>query len=115
MIHDKTRSAQHIDRMPTADLVLLGILAVFALYGWWFGVVHALGTLVGVAIGSFGAGRLFGVVALRFLPLFGGNLNLARIVTFFVLFVLINRFFSLRRLSVRWRLRLSSRIRSIIC
>ncbi|MDO8425757.1 MAG: CvpA family protein [bacterium] len=77
--------------MPFFDLALLIILGGFVLYGFWSGLIRAAGTLVGVIVGAFLAGRLFGPIAERFAWLFGGSDNLAKVVVFFVLFVLINR------------------------
>lgn len=77
--------------MSTIDLVLLGILGAFACYGLWAGLVHAFGALVGSLLGAAVAGRLFEPAAAKFLPLFGGNLNLARVVVFLVILTLVNR------------------------
>jgi uncharacterized membrane protein required for colicin V production len=77
--------------MSFFDLILVIILGAFVLYGFWFGLIHALGALVGVIAGAFLAGRLFDPLAQAFLWLFGGNLNLARIVVFFIIFTIVNR------------------------
>lgn len=77
--------------MLPLDLALIIILALFALYGFVFGFIHALGTLVGVLLGAFSAGRLFAPIAASMLPIFGGNSNLARVIVFLVLFVIGNR------------------------
>lgn len=77
--------------MSTIDLILVILLAAFVGYGFWAGFIHALGALVGVAFGAFGAGRIFEPIAMQLLPLFGGNANVARVVTFLVLFTLGNR------------------------
>lgn len=77
--------------MSFFDLVLFIVLGAFVLYGLWFGLIHALGALVGVIAGAFLAGRLFEPLAHAFLWLFGGNINLARIVIFFVIFTIVNR------------------------
>ncbi|MFH1430624.1 MAG: CvpA family protein [Candidatus Uhrbacteria bacterium] len=77
--------------MSFFDLTLVIILGGFVLYGLWFGLIHAFGALVGVIVGAFVAGRLFEPLAESFSWMFGGNVNLGRIVIFFVLFVLVNR------------------------
>jgi len=77
--------------MSFFDLALLVVLGAFVLYGLWFGLIHALGALVGTIAGAFLAGRLFEPLAHTFLWVFGGNLNLARIVVFFVIFTIANR------------------------
>lgn len=73
------------------ELALLIMLGGFVLYGLWFGLIHAFGALVGVIAGAFIAGRLFEPVAGTLIWLFGGNSNLAKIVVFFFLFVIVNR------------------------
>lgn len=77
--------------MPLFDLVLLIVLGGFVLYGLWFGLIHALGSLVGVIAGAFLAGRLFDPLAHTFGWALGGNANLARIVIFFLIFTVANR------------------------
>jgi uncharacterized membrane protein required for colicin V production len=77
--------------MPLFDLALLIIIGGFVFYGLWSGLIHALGSLVGVVVGSFIAGRLFEPLSHTFGWAFGGNANLARIVIFFLIFTIVNR------------------------
>lgn len=77
--------------MTVLDIILLLILGGFLFYGFWVGLIHALGGLVGAIVGAVVASRLFGPLAEQWSFIFGGNENLARIVIFLVLFVIINR------------------------
>lgn len=77
--------------MSFFDLALLILLGGFVLYGLWFGLIHAFGSLVGVVAGAFIAGRLFEPVTQMFSWLFGGNMNLGRVIVFFLIFVIVNR------------------------
>lgn len=77
--------------MPLFDLILVIVLGAFVLYGFWFGLIHAFGALVGVVVGAFLAGRLFDPLSITFSWVFGGNVNLGRIVVFFIVFTIVNR------------------------
>ena len=59
--------------------------------GLWFGLIHSLGALVGTIAGAFLAARWYEPVASWFSFLFGDHDNLARIVCFFILFIIIDR------------------------
>ncbi|MFH2062625.1 MAG: CvpA family protein [bacterium] len=77
--------------MNVVDLVLLIVLGGFMLYGLWFGIIHMVGSLAGFVVGAFVAGRLYGQVGEVILPLTGGNRNLADVIAFFALFILLTR------------------------
>lgn len=77
--------------MGIFDFVLILILAGFILFGFFFGLVHSAGALLGVVIGAFVASHTFEPLAELFAFFFGGNLNLSRIVVFAVIFVFVNR------------------------
>lgn len=77
--------------MPTVDLILLIILFGFVLYGFWFGLIHALGGLVGVVVASILATRFYEPLSEWALLVFGGSTNLVRMVTFIITFFLITR------------------------
>jgi membrane protein required for colicin V production len=81
--------------MINVDLVLLIILAGFIASGFWFGIIHMIGSLVGLVVGAWAAGHYFGAVANVITPWIGGNINLARIIAFFAIFVIVNRLFGL--------------------
>jgi len=79
--------------MNIVDIVLLVVLASFILSGFWFGIIHMVGSLVGVLVGAWAAGHYYETLTPWISPWVGGNLNLARIIGFFILFVIVNRLF----------------------
>ncbi|MBU0625360.1 CvpA family protein [Patescibacteria group bacterium] len=81
--------------MNYIDLTLLIILGGFVLAGLWFGVIHMIGSLVGVLFGAFCAGHFYTQAADFITPLVGGNENLAKLLAFFGIFILVNRLIGL--------------------
>ena len=77
--------------MTLVDIILLILLGGFALFGFWFGIIHSLGALFGVLIGAGISTRYFDMVAGWIHPYSGGPINVVRIVVFIILFLLINR------------------------
>lgn len=77
--------------MTIFDLILILILFGFVWFGFWYGFIYGVGGIFGIIFGALLASRWYGVVAEKLLFLFGGNLNLARIICFIVLFVIIWR------------------------
>jgi len=77
--------------MNVIDLTLVIMLAGFVLAGLWFGVIHMIGSVLGVIIGALGAGHFYGQASDYLLPLVGGNDNLAKLLAFFGLFIVISR------------------------
>lgn len=64
------------------DLILILILFSFVLFGLWFGLIHAIGGLLGTVIGA--------IVASRYYKRWGVT-NLAQVISFIVLFTLGSR------------------------
>ncbi|MEA3249475.1 MAG: CvpA family protein [Patescibacteria group bacterium] len=77
--------------MTIIDVTLLIALGGFVLAGLWFGIIHMIGSVVGLVLGAFLAGRFYGQVADLLIPFVGGNENLAKIIAFIALFVLVTR------------------------
>jgi membrane protein required for colicin V production len=77
--------------MTLFDLILLLILGGFVAYGLWFGLIHMLGVLIGTIAGAFLAARWYDDVASWLGFLFGGRENLAKVICFLILFIIINR------------------------
>jgi membrane protein required for colicin V production len=77
--------------MTIFDLILLLILGGFVMYGLWFGFIHALGSLFGVAVGAFLAARWYEPVSNWLGFLFGGHQNFAKVICFLIIFTVINR------------------------
>ncbi len=74
--------------MSILDFILILILFFFTFAGFFFGLIHTLGSLVGTVAGILVAGRYFEGFAEK-IPI--GNANLAKVVSFFVIFVVASR------------------------
>lgn len=70
----------------TLDTVLVVVVAVFALVGFTTGLIQAVGSIVGMAIGSIIAARTFRSVGGFTLPLLGNNELVAAITSFILVF-----------------------------
>ncbi len=77
--------------MSIFDIVLLVIISSFALFGLWFGLVHALGSLIGTAFGVYLASRYYESTAGWLINFTGWNQNYVRVIIFVVTFLLITR------------------------
>lgn len=77
--------------MSLFDLILLIILLLFAGAGYRFGLIHAIGSLVGVAVGLVVAGKVYVPIAEKIAPYIWGHDLVARVVAYLVLFILVNR------------------------
>lgn len=73
------------------DLSLLIIIAIFALFGLWFGLVHTIGSLMGTILGVYLASRYYEPVADWLVEVTGWGENLSRVIMFVIAFILINR------------------------
>lgn len=74
--------------MTFLDLILVLSVFAFVLAGLWFGLVHALGALVGMVLSVLVAGHY--AAAGTF-----GTSNLARVVAFVLIMILVNRLIGL--------------------
>lgn len=77
--------------MSLFDLVLLIIIGGFGLFGFWFGLIHTLGSLVGTVAGVFLASRYYEPLAAWLTTITGWGGNFPRVLTFIIAFILINR------------------------
>jgi len=77
--------------MTFVDVLILVILAGFILAGFWFGLIHMVGAIIGLFLGVFLAGRYYAALAALIAPFFGGNGNLASTLAFIFLFLLITK------------------------
>ena len=73
------------------DLVLLLFMAGFVFYGLCFGLIKTGGSLAGVVIGAWGAGRLYLIFFSFAKNLAFGHEDWGKSVSFFICFVIINR------------------------
>lgn len=76
--------------MGFIDVVLLVIIGAFVLFGFFFGLVHTLGSLIGSVVGIFLSTRLIDPAFNQFGFIFGGG-QVARIVLFIIIFFLVSR------------------------
>jgi len=81
--------------MAIIDFVLLLVLFGFILFGFWFGLIHTLGALVGTVVGVFLASRWYDGAAAWVQYTFTGSLNVWKVIIFILLFILINRLIGL--------------------
>ncbi len=77
--------------MSIFDIALLIIISAFALFGFWFGLVHTVGSLIGTVVGVYLASRFYGVVANWIINFTGWNQNYITVIVFIVSFLLITR------------------------
>lgn len=80
--------------MNAIDVVLLIALGGFMLAGLWFGVIHLIGSLVGLSLGAFVAGRFYPQFAVV-VALFAGEGNLAKVISFILLFIVTTKLIGL--------------------
>ncbi len=78
--------------MATFDIVLLVIFFGFVGAGFYFGLIHTLGAIVGVVIGAIAAGQLYDDIA-PFLQFFMLKERVAQVLAFIIIFVLVSRVF----------------------
>jgi uncharacterized membrane protein required for colicin V production len=74
--------------MTFLDLILVLAVFAFVLAGLWFGLVHSLGALLGMTLSVLVAGHY--AAAGTF-----GTSNLARVLTFLIISILVNRLIGL--------------------
>ncbi|MFH1427862.1 MAG: CvpA family protein [Patescibacteria group bacterium] len=77
--------------MTIFDTILLVILAGFVFYGLFYGLIRTLGSLVGVIAGAYLASRWYLIIFDYAQDLFFGYNNLGKVLTFIILFTIINR------------------------
>lgn len=75
--------------MSLFDLILLLAMFGFMLFGLFFGLIHSIGSLIGVIVGAWVAGHFYEGVSHWFMPFM--NDDWARIVAFLVILIVINR------------------------
>ena len=81
--------------MTILDLILLLVLLCFVLTGLRLGLIHTLGALLGIIVGTLVAGHYYDSAAGELSFIFGSHLNLARILCFAFIFIITNRLFGL--------------------
>ena len=74
--------------MAIIDFVLILVIFGFVLFGFWFGLIHTLGALVGTVAGVFLASRWYEGAAVWAQHTFAGSLNVWKVIVFLLLFIL---------------------------
>ncbi len=77
--------------MPTADIIILALIALFAFLGLRTGFIHALGSLVGTILGIYLAGHYYETLAKLLIDFTAWNPNFVRVLIFIILFFISNR------------------------
>ena len=77
--------------MSLVDIIFLIIIGGFAMFGFWFGLIHTLGSLLGTVIGAYLASRYYEPMAGWLTGVTGWEGNLPKVLMFIIAFVIINR------------------------
>lgn len=77
--------------MGLFDIVLLIIIAGFAMFGFWFGLIHTLGSLLGTVVGAYTASRWFDDMVAWVHGITGWEGNWVNVMMFSTAFIVINR------------------------
>lgn len=77
--------------MTLLDLILILLVLAFALAGLWFGLIHSIGAVIGTVAGVAVAGHYAVPWGAAIKGFCFGNENLARVIVFFAVMVLVNR------------------------
>lgn len=73
------------------DLVLILIIFVFIAFGFVLGLISAIGSIVGIVLGTWLAGMFYQPLAEWLTPIFLGHSVSASIIAFILIFTLVNR------------------------
>jgi len=77
--------------MELLDIIILVVVGGFALFGFWFGFIHTLGSLLGTILGVYLSSRYYEPVANWIVDVTGWGGNWPKVTTFIVAFIVINR------------------------
>ena len=77
--------------MPYFDIALILIIFGFEVVGWKYGLVHALGSILGTIVGIYLASRWYAPVANWLINATHWSSNFSRVVVFIIVFLIINR------------------------
>lgn len=77
--------------MSLLDLILIATIAGFAVAGFWLGLIHTVGSLLGTAFSLYVASRYYEPVANWMIDLTGWGGNITRVVVFIIAFLIIGR------------------------
>lgn len=77
------------------DVILIAVVLIFAIIGFMFGLISAIGAIVGVIAGAFLATQYFSALADWLQPILFNHAGLARVVGFLLIFAVVNRLVAL--------------------
>ncbi|MFH0951931.1 MAG: CvpA family protein [Patescibacteria group bacterium] len=77
--------------MSLFDLALIVVLAGFVWLGWKAGLIQGIGSILGIFLGAWLAGFWYEGLAGWLLPILGNNQNIANILAFIILFLIISK------------------------
>lgn len=81
--------------MPTFDIMLIIIIALFAFTGFWFGFLHTVGAFIGTFVGAAIASRTFEQAGAWIRGYFDISENASMIIGFFLVYFIIARAFGI--------------------
>jgi len=76
--------------MVVFDIILLVLFFGFVGAGFYFGLIHTLGAIIGVVGGILAAGSIYNEVAVMF-QFFGFKGEVANVISFIVIFLVVSR------------------------
>ncbi len=80
--------------MSWFDVVIIVILAGFAWYGFFYGLIRAVGNLIGLIVGAYIATHVY-VRVYEFLDKFiPGNADIGKVLVFVIIFTVVSRLIS---------------------
>ncbi len=77
--------------MGLFDIILLIIIAGFTMFGFWFGLIHTAGSLVGTVAGAYLASRWYEPMGEWLANITGWEGNFPKVIMFITAFFVINR------------------------
>ena len=77
--------------MGLFDIILLIIIGGFTMFGFWFGLIHTLGSLLGTVLGAYLASRYYEPMAGWLIDVTGWGDHVSKVVMFIIAFIIINR------------------------
>lgn len=81
--------------MSYFDIALLALIAGFGLFGLWFGLVHAIFSLVGTFVGLYFASRFYEAMGNWLMGITGWSGNFSKVLMFIIAFILIAKLVSI--------------------
>lgn len=74
--------------MNILDITLLIFAGAFALFGFWFGTIHAIGSLVGMVLATFVASRIQAPITAWISSITGQEFTVKLVVFFLIYFII---------------------------